>query len=882
MIVAIATFYKGYSRIGFRLLDCETEQIKDVREGSVVESIMNNICEIYNLDIINGQLTGLGCDIGDLSTIQYNDQENYSLKKSNFYIIGEREDRGEYKLVDWQGKVYNIPTSNILSKSSKIKNIANAKIIKNSVKPLDGRDFIKYKVADMSSRSEREYYNETKVYEPKIIKEEKLTTREREKLQDRLKNCLDGLNERQLLAATTLQGNIRLIAGAGTGKTNTLTKRIGNLILNGAEPNRILSVTFTNKAAAEMRQRTANLLDISEKFLSMQTFHSLCAKILRENIDCLGWSKSFTLGGNSGLREMLRDIMTTDNDYTKIVPTDRTYIIKKFMELSKEMRSEGDCDYVKYLVDGNLPPKKSLRELIKYEQQRDLDVAEKRWDYSKDKESPTKCYIYHLFAYQRRIKYLSFDDLIAMTVYMFQENKEVLEYWQGKFDYIQVDEFQDTNPLQFKLIDMLGKKCGNIFVVGDPDQSIYKFRDACPEILIDLDKKLPNVRTIIMDLNYRSYSPILDVGNSVIKLCSNRIEKDLKPLPKNMQGNLPRVLYGTSDYTIADEIVQEIDNKIKEGIKPSEIAVLYRSKMASMLKMVADRLIIKKIPFKIYGAGDMQRSPEFDFTINLFSSIVNTSNHMTVLEMLKVIRGYRKNKKITNYIKDECDNGGSSIEALKRLVVSRSFKIESYNSLDNICDFIDQAILVDKDPKLKISSLTSELNDLLLNVFSEESKEMVDLICERLTEFGRIAELENLDNNCTDFLTKLTLDEDQEDEENDADEDKVQIMTIHKSKGLEFDCVFVLNVNTGVFPNGKATGDYLDEEVRLAYVAYTRAKKELFIATFSGRMFSGFNTEPSILVCCLPTDKLKLNSSARTNWIRLKRNAEYYYERARE
>lgn len=879
MLIAVLT--RTGRTIGYRLIIPETGETRDT--GS--RGFNQHADKVYNLEVKNGVVKGKNGSLSRYTEIDYDTKQVMS--KPSIVILSKCGDK--YKCSDHEGRIRVLASQQVIAFAEKNGGIANGKILDKGHGKEVSAIYGTYPIEEapvVQTAKQVDKVEEPKTtpaptedYRPVHVEVERLTQSERERINEKIKGCLDGLNHQQLKAATTIDGNIRLIAGAGTGKTNTLTKRIAYIVSTGAEPGRILSVTFTNKAAAEMRERTANLLDISERHLRMQTFHSLCAKILRISVDSLGWSKNFTLGGTSALKEMLRDLMTTDPDYSAISQTDRTYIMKKFMELSNIMRQTDSCDYAKYLVDAPLPPRHKLLDLISYEQTRDLAIEEHRWDYKKDDNSPTKCYIYHLFGYQRRIKYLSFDDLIALTVYMFKIKPQILNYWQNQFDYIQVDEFQDTNQLQYELVEMLGAACGNLFVVGDPDQSIYKFRQACPEILIELDKKLPKLQDIVMDINYRSFAPILDAGNEVIKLSRNRIPKNLQAIEAHKQGDLPTFMYSDSDKIVVDNIVETIKKKIADGIPPAEIAILYRSKNSTMLKLVADRLTISGVKFRVYGGGGLGKSKEYNFVINLLGAIVNGNNHMHMLNALTDVRGYRKSKKVTTYIKNRCEQGASCTDAFAQLVVNRDFNIESYNSLDNIVEFIEEAKKVDADPQLKVSTLTPKLFDLILNVFTSESEDIANLICDAVRNFSNTAINEGLEDNCSELLTKLSLDEDEAEEE--KDDGAVQIMTIHKSKGLEFEVVFVLNVNTGVFPSGKCTGDDLDEEVRLAYVAYTRAKKWLYICSHSGTNFGGFPTSPSMLVCCLDDKKLNMTGATRAKWVSLKRDAVYFFERAR-
>lgn len=859
--------------IGYKILEVETGYTKTTS----IRGVKDNIHLIKNAELSDsGNIVGVN---GGLNRYTLLSLDGQVLSNPSIIIIGELVD-DSFVCTNHTGKIEICSRNQVINYGSRF-GIANGVIEGNSIKPIKGTDSWEKKeksqvVERQVERDSVEEKEDSQEFKParRIKNKYQFTSEERSRISDLAHRATEGLNYQQKEAATTLEGNIRLIAGAGTGKTNTLTKRIANLVASGVNPERILSVTFTNKAASEMRERTANLLNISQQYLRLQTFHSLCNDILRQSIHVIGWRSSYTLGGRTAFKEMVADLMSNDPDIRSIPNAELTYIKKKILDYDQEIRKKEDYRYTEYLVDKELPEIGRLRDLIKYEGERDKLIEQGKWDYDRDKTSPVFNYVCHIFAYQRRISYLSFDDLIALTILVFKRHPNVLNYWQDMFDYIQVDEFQDTSPMQFELIKLLSEKKGNLFVVGDPDQSIYKFRNAAPEILINLDKNLKNVKDIVMDINYRSTEEILSVGNEVIRLSGNRIPKDLKTAFESQRGNLPKVIYDQSSDKLAEKIVRNIQIEIKMGTKLSEIAILYRSKMSESLKNVLQLLTLNKIKFKVWGNAKLARQPEYEFTCELLNAILNKENPYHILKVLRHIRGMRLTKKTKEAFKDSLD----CIATYKQLYNSHRFSVESYNSLNEITDFIEKVEYAENTEEgLAQLVRSSSISNLIQTVFSEESSEFADNITEQLCNYISEAKESGEKFNLAYLVSSIALIED--DSQEDGEDEAVQIMTIHKAKGLEFDCVYVLNINMSGFPSRRCVGDDLDEEVRLAYVAYTRAKKRLYLTCNESSGY--FGGGPSIFVAGLTKESLSMGRVTELRWSSFKNNATAEFYRAK-
>lgn len=668
---------------------------------------------------------------------------------------------------------------------------------------------------------------------------------------------LNGLNDQQLKAATTLEGNIRLIAGAGTGKTNTLTKRIAYLVAQGVSPSRILSVTFTNKAAHEMRERAANLLGVPEDVLHMQTFHSLCSNILREDIHVIGWDRNFNLGTDSIFNSIIRDVLDV-NGGNKLDENTYEYLLKRIKNYISSMRRNVEEDYVRYLVNCSLPDLPSLDEVIAYELKKEDDKKNGITHVRGPEPSPTNKYVCHIFAYQKRLGYLSFDDLIRVTCYLFHKYPKVLHKWQNKYDYVQCDEFQDTDEYQFDIIKMLSESHGNCFVVGDPDQAIYGFRSAKPDILNHLDKRLPNVQTIIMDKNYRCKGEIIDVGNNIIKSCPDRIEKDLQPM-RGYSGEKVEVLQSPDALAVGKDVGQRIKALIESGWNPKDIAVLYRAANSKHIPALIDVLQSENIPVIVWDSKDCMETIEFECVQNILELLVNPNNTIAISNLLSNIQGIENTREVITIIK--ClSSSMSAVDSFLQVVQQNLIRTLLLDRVTALAHFFMKYKILDNIP---INSFVSDIHSLLSTLFKENSDNVFQLVLSRI----HTSKYTTLDKSfIATLLENILLDN------SDANPvetpNAVQFMTIHKSKGLEFPIVFCLDVNYKVFPSYRASD--IAEEFRIAYVAYTRAKEKLYISTSLEPVTKTALKKPSVMVTQLEKDYLILPDKIVEEWDDLK------------
>lgn len=888
MILAVGVVHKNLKSnpIGYKLIEVDNkDNVITVRRTKItsIKGVYTNINLVENMEVdsFNNHMSATDSNINEYPIVTPDDK-----MLTNDKIIVAYKDEDRFICVSGKGNAQVLDENKLIGLLS-TQGSVNAIVFKGRVTPKYGvpfrekdelRDLSKLYGVPVENEEKKEddivngrIYNASDEFKPRVKSLDRhynMTPSEKERLHQLAFDSIETLNYQQKEAATTIDGNVRLIAGAGTGKTNTLTKRIAYIIGSGVNPDRILSVTFTNKAAAEMRERAAKLLGIDEKYLRLQTFHSLCNDILRQSIHVIGWKTSFSLGGVGAFKEMLADIMSNDADLrAKEIPnSELAYIRKKILDKNKEIRKSEDCSYAEYLINKPLPQIDSLKYIIQYEMDRDKKIENDTWDYKLDYNSPLLNYVAHIFAYQRRISYLSFDDLIALTLLIFKKYPNVLDYWQNRFDYIQVDEFQDTSPMQFELVKLLSAKNNNLFVVGDPDQSIYAFRNAAPEILINLDKKLPNLKDIVMDINYRSTDEILKCGNEVIKLCQNRLPKDLQIASEKQHGKKPKVIYEEKSNDLVTKIVRSIQNHIKGGVPMNEIAILYRSKMSESLSNLVEELTLSKIKFKVYGNSSMEKLPEFDFISSLLNGCLNKDNPYHILQALKAVRGIRLTKKT----KEAFKNSNDCIATFKDLYNNHKFSVESYNSLDKIYDFIEVLENIQKNSgngSIK-DLMSSDIKEMMLTVFTEESLETISNIYNKISEYKSEADLNGEIFDLAYLVSKLALVDDSSEDDKD---NCIQIMTIHKAKGLEFKVVFVLNINTNNFPS-KQNRENLDEEVRLAYVAYTRAKEVLYLTCNKAEGWYG-GSNPSYLVMGLTKENLEMSKTTELKWQSLKLEA---------
>lgn len=621
-----------------------------------------------------------------------------------------------------------------------------------------------------------------------------------------MKDILEGLNDKQYEAVINTDGPCLVIAGAGSGKTKVLTHKIAYLLNEkDIKPWNILSITFTNKAANEMKERVEKLVGEAAKDIWMGTFHSICVKILRSFIDRIGYEKSFIIFDTSDQRTLVKECL-------------------KLLEIDDKMFTD------RSVLSEISNAKNEMLEPIQY-------ALKAGGDYRKEIIAK----VYSL--YQQRLKEnnaVDFDDIINLTIKILSENPDVLEYYNDKFKYILVDEYQDTNKSQFTLVTMLAAKYGNITVVGDNDQGIYSFRGADISNILNFEKDFPGTKIIKLEQNYRCTGNILNAANAVIK--NNVVKYEKKLWTQNDTGELPNVFCGDNEYDEASYIVEQINRlRREEYYKYSDFAVLYR--MNAQSRAIEDILRREDIPYKIIGGLKFYERKEIKDIIAYLRLIYNPSDNLSLKRIInEPKRGVGKTS-IDNISKISEENNISMYEIIKNAAdfgLNRVFV--------NTRDFIDQIeYLISKKDEIKISELIKEtLNKTgYTKALENENTVEAETRIQNLEEFLTVAmefEDEIAENSLGEFLEGITLSSDIDGMEDD--EDSVTLMTLHSAKGLEFPAVFLVGMEEGIFPGYKSIGEpkELEEERRLCYVGITRAKQYLFLTCAKQRTIFGSTT----------------------------------------
>ena len=613
---------------------------------------------------------------------------------------------------------------------------------------------------------------------------------------------LNGLNDKQKEAVLAQEGPCLVIAGAGSGKTKVLTHKIAYYIANGAKPWNILAITFTNKAANEMKERIEKLVGDSAKDIWMGTFHSICVRILRKYIDRIGFNTDFVIFDTSDQKTLIKECLKTLKVDDKLF-TDKG-VLSEISNGKNEM----------------LEPKAYS---VKYS-----------GDFRKEKIAE----IYTL--YQTKLKEnnaLDFDDIINFTIKILTDNPDVLEYYTEKFKYILVDEYQDTNKAQFTLVSLLGSKYGNVTAVGDNDQGIYSFRGADISNILNFEKDFPGTQIIKLEQNYRCTGNILKAANAVIKHNEAKYEKKL--WTQNDEGHLPCIYSGEDEYDEGRYIVEQIQHlKREEYFKNSDFAVLYR--MNAQSRAIEDILMREGIPYKVIGGLKFYERKEIKDIIAYLRLIHNPSDNLSLKRIInEPKRGIGKTS--LDKIQEISDNSGTSMYE----IIKKADKYELTRVYANSRDFITQIEeLRAKKEEIKISDLikqTLKTTGYTKALELENSVEAQTRI-ENLEEFLTVAiefEEQSADNTLSEFLNNITLSSDIDGMEDQ--EDSVTLMTLHSAKGLEFPVVFLVGMEEGIFPGYKSIGEplALEEERRLLYVGITRAKQYLYLTCAKHRTIFG-------------------------------------------
>lgn len=618
----------------------------------------------------------------------------------------------------------------------------------------------------------------------------------------------DGLNSMQQEAVYHTEGPVLILAGAGSGKTRVLTHRIAYLIEEkGINPWNIMAITFTNKAAQEMRERVDKIVGFGSESIWVSTFHSSCVRILRRYIDRLGYDNNFTIYDTDDQKTVIKEVCKRLNIDTKMY---------KERSLMAAISSAKD-------------------ELVSPEEFRLNASASTDWG------SQTVARVYD--AYQKQLKQnnaLDFDDLIVKTVELFQNCPEVLDSYQERFRYIMVDEYQDTNTAQFKFVSLLASKYKNLCVVGDDDQSIYKFRGANIGNILGYEKVFPDAKVIKLEQNYRSTQNILQAANEVIK--NNLGRKDKTLWTANEQGTPLHFRQFQNGYEEAEYIAGDISQKVREGnYEYKECAILYRTNAQS--RLFEEKFLLANIPYKIVGGVNFYARKEIKDLLAYLKTVDNARDDVAVRRIINVPKrgiGATTMDKVQTYAQEM---GISLYDALKEAdqigTLGRSaVKVRPF--VDFIQKFRSQVEFLSVSELLqKIIDETGYVAELEAEN-TEESQARIENIDELISKAVSYEE-ESEEPTLSGFLEEVALIADIDSV--DDNDDRVLLMTLHSAKGLEFPNVYLAGMEDGMFPSYMTiVGDdptELEEERRLCYVGITRAMKELTLTAAQQRMIRG-------------------------------------------
>lgn len=618
-----------------------------------------------------------------------------------------------------------------------------------------------------------------------------------------MQDILKSLNDKQHEAVINTEGPCLVIAGAGSGKTKVLTHKIAYLLSEKKVlPWNILAITFTNKAANEMKERVENLVGDVAKDIWMGTFHSICVRILRKFIDRIGFTSSFIIFDTSDQKTLIKECM-------------------KALSIDDKLFSE-----------------KSVIAEISNAKNEMLEPKAYSTKYAGDFRKEKIAQIYEL--YQKRLKEnnaIDFDDIINFTIKILIENPDILEYYTEKFRYVLVDEYQDTNKAQFTLVSILASRYGNITVVGDNDQGIYSFRGADISNILNFEKDFPGSKIIKLEQNYRCTGNILKAANAVIKNNETKYEKKL--WTENEEGHLPMIYQGEDEYDEANYIVNQIQHlKTEEYYKYSDFAILYR--MNSQSRAIEDILRRENVPYKIIGGLKFYERKEIKDAIAYLRLIANSSDNLAL-------------KRIINEPKRGI--GKTSIDQISE--ISEKTGISMYEIIKNAQQYgltrvyANTREFVETIEELKAKHEEMNISDLIKETLNKTGYTKALELENTVEAETRIQNLEELltvaiefeegeaDNTLNDFLEGISLSSDIDSLE-ETDE-MVTLMTLHSAKGLEFPVVFLVGMEEGIFPGYQAIAEpkELEEERRLFYVGITRAKEYLHLTCAKRRTIFG-------------------------------------------
>lgn len=632
-----------------------------------------------------------------------------------------------------------------------------------------------------------------------------------------MRDFLNELNERQYKAVTSTAQFLRIIAGAGSGKTRVLTYRIAYLLeMLNEKPWNILAITFTNKVAKEMKERAANLVEKNIKELQIRTFHSFCAYFLRHEITrTLGYPSTFIIYDEDDTKERIKQACVAYG-------------------LDKKDKLVGEAANYIY----------SMKGLGKYPNDCKLNQG-----FFKDEKKCLDIYkIYESMKFDD--KALDFDDLILQTIQILKNYDEIREKWQGYYRHILIDEFQDTNDLQYELIKLLMNDETSLYVVGDPDQTIYTWRGANQNIILDLDKNFPSLETVILDKNYRSTQNILDCSNKLISFNKLRVKKDL--ITDNESGKDIDVFCGFTRNEEADWVSKRIIELKAQNPEFSynDVAILFRNSYIS--SAFENKFTMSRIPYVIYGGVRFYQRKEVKLAISYFRLAVDLDEDFSFYKVINEPKRKIGEATVLLIQKESKEHGLSAYSYLKNIekYPETELRFSTISALQIMIKKIEDArerlIRGDEAVTAILKDLIDEigLEEYLIELENGEDRiQNLRALFDQLTSFFR----ENSESDLREFLENIALATSQDEIK---EIEKVKMMTIHTAKGLEFKYVFVVGVCERIFPSQRTLDENpfhgLEEERRLCYVALTRAKKRLFVTCNRDYSYvSGGPSEPS-------------------------------------
>ncbi len=629
-------------------------------------------------------------------------------------------------------------------------------------------------------------------------------------------NLSKELNNKQLEAVKSTEGAVLVLAGAGSGKTRALTYRIAYLIEQGVNPYNILTLTFTNKAAADMKRKVKNLIAKVPKQMWMGTFHGICVRVISQNLETLGYDKGFVIYDQEESKALISDIILTLNlDKEKY---DAKLVLNLINKAKMNMWSKSEL--VRFYVEENDGNEKYYQNIS--------DIYQKYNQLLQDNNA------------------FDFNDLIAKTIELFDDNPKVLEKYQDRFKYILIDEYQDTSPFQYKLANMLAAKHGNIFVVGDDYQSIYKFRGADMKNILNFNEDYPNCKTIKLERNYRSKGNIINASNALI--AKNYQQFDKKAWTEKEEGEPITICESVNEYSEADYIADEIDTLLRfSAYNYNDIAILYRSNHQS--RVIEEALVRRRIPYYIVGGLGFYDRKEIKDIISYLKVAVNIQDTVAMKRIVNTPKrgiGVKTLDKLITHAQEyvpefnllsfaEDDDSIGLFELLEDPSGVAGIGKKTANKIKKFRSTLDEIIAI-KESDLPLPKQV----DMILKVSGYQAMLELDGSETALNRLDNLAEFlaltenyynKNQDRSLEDFVRDIKLLSDQDDVD---DSNQVKLMTVHASKGLEFPIVFLTGLEEDSFPHYRSvkTGlvDEIEEERRLCYVAMTRAADRLFIS----------------------------------------------------